>query len=466
MTQDVESRDLPGPGQACAAGAPAPGGLSRAGVVLFLALLVSVPMYQAGYHLLRGHDGFPAGRAAGWAGPWPAPPVARASLLGRLADTDRRLRRGLWFCEATVADDAAACWPLTAVAQSVCTGYLGRGSDQVWVGHDGWLFADGEVAFLSEPGFLEPHAYSSAPGEAPSEQDPLRAIRYFFRQLDRRRIVLVLLPVPDRASIYPDKLVPGGVVGSEPLQSEPWKVFIAELNRTGVQAVDVIGPLFDDAHRGMPQYLMADTRWRPKALETSAAFVAVRVRQTAQDRIVDLTTLDTAHYTSERRRVEVAGNVAQKLRLLPGGLPWRTPFPCAAQAYREAVSVRMVHDRGGKPWRPDPQAEVLLLGDDWSTLYSDPRAGSGEMMGGLAEQLSLLLQAPLDRVLSRDGSACDALRQLGEQAAAGRNPLEGKKVVIWEFAASQLAEGLWPLVDVLPASDGGAPRAGAGAGEP
>jgi alginate O-acetyltransferase complex protein AlgJ len=87
-------------------------------------------------------------------------------------------------------------------------------------------------------------------------------------------------------------------------------------------------------------------------------------------------------------------------------------------------------------------AEILLLGDSFSNVYSLNEMGWGEA-GGFAEQLSYELKRPVDAIIRNDSGAYATREILSQELASGNDRLAGKKVVIWEFAVRELAVGDW-----------------------
>ena len=132
-----------------------------------------------------------------------------------------------------------------------------------------------------------------------------------------------------------------------------------------------------------------------------------------------------------------------------------------------------MHEDGG-PWRASPGAEVLLLGDSFSNVYSDRAAFRSERLGegfdwgeqaGLAEQLSYTLQRPVDRIARNAGGAdaapADLAREVARAAAAGEDRLAGVRVVVWQFAERELAQGDWKSIALAAPPAGGAGPAAA-----
>jgi alginate O-acetyltransferase complex protein AlgJ len=98
-------------------------------------------------------------------------------------------------------------------------------------------------------------------------------------------------------------------------------------------------------------------------------------------------------------------------------------------------------------WRPSKKADVLLLGDSFSNIFSFEAMGWGES-AGFAEHLSYALRRPVDCIL-RNSDASFATREiLSNELARGRDRLAGKKLVIWEFATRELSFENWKLLDL------------------
>ncbi len=99
---------------------------------------------------------------------------------------------------------------------------------------------------------------------------------------------------------------------------------------------------------------------------------------------------------------------------------------------------------------------MLLLGDSFANIFSLEALGWGES-AGLAEHLSAALGGrPLDCILRNSDGAFATREMLANELARGRDRLAGKKLVIWEFAARELAFGNWKLLDLN--SDSRRPR--------
>jgi len=89
---------------------------------------------------------------------------------------------------------------------------------------------------------------------------------------------------------------------------------------------------------------------------------------------------------------------------------------------------------------------VLLLGDSFTNVYSLGSMGWGES-AGLAEHLSRALGRPLDRIVQNDDAAYATRMMLRQQSANASDRLAGKRVVIYQFAARELAFGDWRILE-------------------
>jgi alginate O-acetyltransferase complex protein AlgJ len=117
----------------------------------------------------------------------------------------------------------------------------------------------------------------------------------------------------------------------------------------------------------------------------------------------------------------------------------------------ERTEVARVMTRLGQPWAPDREAEILLLGDSFTNIYSDNSLGWGTA-SGLAEQLSFELGRGVDRIAINAGGSWSSRQALarGTVAPSGANRLAGKRVVVYQFATRELSTGDWKILEIPP----------------
>src|SRR6266511_4306686 len=75
-------------------------------------------------------------------------------------------------------------------------------------GADGWFFLSSDIRFLSVGQFWGADAAKVSRAHKPESADPIPAIVDFHEQLKQRGIDLLLVPVPPKATIYPEKILP------------------------------------------------------------------------------------------------------------------------------------------------------------------------------------------------------------------------------------------------------------------
>ncbi len=332
--------------------------------------------------------------------------------------------------------------------QYALTALLGAGNEQAYPGRDGWLMYRPDVDYLTGRGFLDtaslrPRAFGGE-DETP-QSDPVKAIVRFQRQLAARGIDLIVLPVPVKPMIHPEKLSTRYDGAGAPLQNPSYARFRRALEREGVSVFDVSAALADAKRRtGEPQFLETDTHWTPAAMERTAAALAASIRDTGQHEVRPAPGAETPGAVGQdlvlaRRPAEASnlGDIAVMLRLPP------------RQRLYEPQRVRLhqVRAADGERWRPRRNASILLLGDSFSNIYSLAGMGWGEG-AGFAEQLSFFLQRPLDTIVVNAGGAYAARQRLVRELARGRSRLAGKRLVIYEFAMRDLSGGDWKLLDL------------------
>ncbi|MGB5889442.1 MAG: hypothetical protein WBH75_05630 [Thermoanaerobaculia bacterium] len=350
--------------------------------------------------------------------------AANHALLEAMNDFEDQLEEGSFLRQR-----------LLPPVQRFMTSRLGVGNEQAYLGRDGWLFYRPDVDYVTGRGFLEPEilrgrARSGDQWDPPPQPDPIAAIADLHRQLATRGIRLLVLPTPVKPMLQPGQLSPRDADGM-PLNNPSYVRFIEELGRSGIAVVDV-GPLLATAagDTGLPQYLRADTHWTPEAMELAARELARRVQEFTQFE----TSPDTG-YLRRKVVVENIGDIATMLHL-----------PAGQQLFtNEQVTTQRILTFEGRPWRADPNAQVLLLGDSFANIYAVDRLGWGAG-AGLAEQLSYYLQQPVDKLALDAGGAHASRQALARELASGKNRLTGKKVVVYQFAMRELAFGDWKLI--------------------
>ena len=136
-----------------------------------------------------------------------------------------------------------------------------------------------------------------------------------------------------------------------------YRRFLDDLEAEGVLICDVTDALTQFRDRsGQAVCLATDTHWRPEAMELAAAELA---RLLEEEGVLDTTNLDR-DWCRTTKDVKNLGDIAMMLRLRRDHCMFN----------EETVTIRPVTNAIGEPWRPDPTAEVLVLGDSFANIYS------------------------------------------------------------------------------------------------
>jgi alginate O-acetyltransferase complex protein AlgJ len=409
-------------------------GLARAVVTAFLITLASASLAE----IVSG------GRIAGESvTPWsvltavPRDVAAHLSTLtaagawAGIVAANRVALAALTSFESELEDGSTIGRSLRPPAQLAVSRWLGAGNERVYPGRDGWLFYRPDVEYLTGRGFLQPAVLegrrrSVSEWMTPIEPDPRKALLQLKGALDARGITLIVMPTPVKPTVHPGKLADAYRERTTPLHNPSYAAFMEHLAEAGILVLDTSAALAG-ATAASSQYLVTDTHWRPESMELAAEALVALIGERAL-----LPDVPEPGHRAERVEVRAAGDTVRMLDLPKD----QSLYPT------ESVWLRRVLEADGTPWRPSRQADVLVLGDSFSNVYSLASMGWGDA-AGFVEQVSYLLRRPVDRIVQNDEGAF-ATRVLLWQQRLDR--LAGKRVVVYQFAARELASGNWQLL--------------------
>lgn len=332
----------------------------------------------------------------------------------RLLDFNRGLTSAIKKYEDTLEATSALRATLFPPAQRFMIEQLKNGNEKAIVGEDGWLFYMSDFNYLINPGFLRPERLKKRV-LSHVQPDPVKAIVDFYRQLQKRNIELVLLPIPVKPMLYGDKL--GASVGL--CQNHSWPEFQRRIAETGIKLVDVAPALAQMRANGIEPYLMTDTHWTPEGMTAVAKLLAKELGAKG----------DAVH--KEVVQITALGDIAQMFKLTRP---------------EEIFQMETVTLHPQK-FQPDGNARILLLGDSFTNIYSLEAMNWGAH-SGLAEQLMAELAEPIDVIVRNDAGAYATRLFLANELKRGRDRVAGKDVVIYEFAIRELADGDWKMLDM------------------
>jgi alginate O-acetyltransferase complex protein AlgJ len=244
-------------------------------------------------------------------------------------------------------------------------------------------------------------------GLAVAHPDPLPAFRQLAEDCKRLDIQLVVAPVPDK----------GMLIGTA--QNADFGKFRAAVEGYGATVL----PLEKWMEAGdAPWYLRQDTHWTPRFMDRVARGMAESLKGKVWSAPAPLYRLRAA--TAESR-----GDLVGMLKLPVDQTLFGT----------ERVAIDVVESLGDAG-----PAEVLLLGDSFTNIYSSPSLEWGQK-AGLGEHLAYHLNAPVD-VIAMNGAGATVRNELLRAARTGR--LAPTRVLVYEFAIRDLYLEDWPVVEL------------------
>jgi acetyltransferase AlgX (SGNH hydrolase-like protein) len=370
-------------------------------ILFFLGIIVSIPVVQMVVEACRGER------------PQALEIFKRKPTAGNLRAYERRLEDASWV--------AAKLRPWAQYAQFA---WLKDGGEKSLVGRDGWLFYKPSVEYAT--GRPDRH------GTTTTASDAVAAIIDLRNQLATRGIRLLVMPAPDKESVYPEKLT-RRAAGLRTAMSAETQEVLSQLKAAEVEVVDLF-ELFAAAKAAGPAsspplYLAQDSHWSPAGAELAARAAARRILNQGSAH------LGSVAYEIKPSPVERVGDILRMLQVPQ----------LERNAVAEKVSCYQVLRRDTlEPYRDDGGSEILVLGDSFLRIYETDEPGGGGFIAHLAREL----RQPVTSIVN-DGGASTLVRQ-----ELSRRPafLANKKVVIWEFVERDIRLGVegWQRVP-LPA---------------
>ena len=293
---------------------------------------------------------------------------------------------------------------------------------------NGWLFFAAEFRLLSLGRFWGDEAPKVSRSHKPDLADPIPAIVDFQKQLKARGIDLLLVPVPPKAAIYPEKIVPGFNIATEdaaPLLHR----FYEELRAAGIDVLDLTSLFIQnrDDKRGAV-FCKTDSHWSGFGCTLAAQAIAEKVRGR-------LESASKKEFTADWKEAEIKGDLVS---LLPPDAP--KPGP-------EKISLRSISEKGtGAAVQPDANSPLLVLGDSHTLVFHDFLAERAGLVDQLAQELGF---AP-DLIGTRGSGATPVRISFYRHGLKNPDFLAKKKIVVWCFAAREFTEATegWARVPV------------------
>ena len=289
-------------------------------------------------------------------------------------------------------------------------------------GKDGWLFFAPELRSMSVGQFWGDAAQRVSRSTNPEFADPLPAILDFKAQLDSAGISLIFVPIPAKATIYPEMISESGTMTT---RTDEYHIkFYDILREHGVNVLDLT-PLFlqNRFTDTGPVYCKQDTHWSGQGCVLAAEAIANAIGTPVWVADVPKRLIET-----ETRTLEITGDLWTELG--------------DEQLQKEQLQLTYVKDGVGASWRASP---VVLLGDSHNLVFH--AGGDMHAQGaGLPDQLAYQLGFPVDVVAVRGSGATPSRLSLFRR----RDDMKGKQVVVWCLSVREFTEGQgWRSVPVI-----------------
>jgi SGNH hydrolase-like domain, acetyltransferase AlgX len=285
-------------------------------------------------------------------------------------------------------------------------------------GLDGWFFLSSDIRFLSVGQFWGADAVKVSRAHKPESADPIPAIVDFHEQLKKRGIDLLLMPVPPKAAIYPEKIVPDIDLHGE--TAAPYLArFYDELRKREINVVD-LSPVFlqNRANEHGPVFCKTDTHWSGLGCVLAAQTIKEKIQQ-------KLTGQPRKDYAAEWKEITIKGDLGD----LAG--------PNAKKLEPEKIAVRTISDKAtGAAINPDPNSPLLIIGDSHTLVFHD---FLGEK-SGLLDQLAYEIGLAPDLIGTRGSGSTSVRISLYRRARKDPDYLAKKKIIVWCFAAREFTE--------------------------
>ncbi|HEY6153129.1 MAG TPA: hypothetical protein VIW07_05255 [Candidatus Udaeobacter sp.] len=288
----------------------------------------------------------------------------------------------------------------------------------VLAGVDGWLFLSSDIRFLSVGQFWGADAAKVSRAHKPESADPIPAIVDFRDQLKKRGIDLLLMPVPPKPAIYPEKILPDVDLHGE--TATPYlSRFYEELRKREIDVID-LSPVFlqNRANEHGPVYCKTDTHW--------SGLGCVLAAQTIKDKIHEkLAGQPRKDYAAEWKETTIKGDLGD----LAG--------PNIKKPEAEKIFIRTISDKEtGAAISPDGNSPLLVIGDSHTLVFHDFLAEKS----GLLDQLAYEVGFAPDLIGTRGSGSTSVRISLYRRARKDADYLAKKKIVVWCFAAREFTE--------------------------
>ncbi|WP_420573930.1 alginate O-acetyltransferase AlgX-related protein [Kordia sp.] len=292
------------------------------------------------------------------------------------------------------------------------------GNENAWVSKDNFYYKYSNQ-YLTQAGFLETQQLNKRAKEESIQPNPLKAILDFKEKLAKRNIQLVIVPAPPKAAVTLKN-------DQKLLNNASYNDFLKFLMQNDIAICDVFS-LVEREKLEADSYLRYDTHWSPTVMNAVSKEIG---------KLLDSLNIPKGNtiYTKNKLTVSNYGDIVDMLTMEGKDNYFET----------QTVEIEQILEDNFL-FKPSRQSDILFLGDSYANIYSLEAMNWGTS-AGLSEHISMYMQKPVDRIQMNDAGAYVTRLSLSNELKRGKDRLEGKKVVVWEFAARELCFGDWKIV--------------------
>jgi alginate O-acetyltransferase complex protein AlgJ len=303
--------------------------------------------------------------------------------------------------------------PAAAEASELTDKIASSASEKVLAvqGEDHWLFLQQEMTHLAK-GALTAEAVGPA----------VQAIAAYHAALEAEGVQLIVLPVPAKAEIYPDKLSAGAA--PQELAGRQAE-FIKALESAKVNVID-LATAFQAQRQKDPAtllYCQRDAHWSPAGIQLAATLVQAKIK--------DQSWFKPAVPLAAAGSLQITGDLMT------------TP------ATEALGPEKILLQRTKEVLAPTPDGAAILLGDSHTLIFSGgANAGFHCQGGGLLDVLQAATGQPWMQVANAGGGTDAARMQLARKAIPKPDFWKSKKLVVWCFSIREVTDKKWTAVPI------------------
>ncbi len=300
----------------------------------------------------------------------------------------------------------------------------------VVTGKQDWLFFIPELRHLLVGQFWGDAAKDVSQVSNSEYADPLPAILDFKAQLDTVDIDLIFVPIPAKATIYPEMISEY----SPTVRTDKHHIHFYDILREyGVNVLDLTELFLEKRYTDSGLlYCKQDTHWSGQACVLAAEAITKAIGTQTW-----MAEIPKRKSKIEKRTVQITGDLWREL----GNDDLQKEHILLHSVITAAASDAGTHPFG-LSWRDSP---VVLLGDSHNLVFHGGRDMHAQG-AGLADHLAHQLGFSVDVVAVRGSGATPSRLNLFRR----RDNLKGKRVVIWCLSVREFTQGQgWRKVPVI-----------------